>query len=298
MSSIARAVFAWAILGLPAALVGCSGAEGNGNGGSGGTAASGGTKGSTVDELCRRLDDCNELVGISASECADLTNFCLDESFPTSSLKADWAKLVEECQEFSTCAVFSACYAELPCSLDGGGTGGAGGVGGGTGGVGGTGGSGGNGTGGSAGNGDGGVGGSGGCSGEEITCYPDGDSDNWPRATGAITACDTCPGDFVPARPDVDCDDGNADVFPGNEMFYFDCRPCGMQCCVGDDRFDYNCDGESELQYPNETTCPCPGNSGFLGQIPDCGVEGDFHRCRTIGMLCEVANFVSRQPCR
>ena len=158
MSSIARAVFAWAILGLPVALVGCSGAEGNGNGGSGGTAGSGGTKGSTVDELCKRLDDCNELVGISASECADLTNFCLDESFPTSSLKADWAKLVEECQEFSTCAVFSACYAERPCSLDGGG--------------GGTGGSGGNGTGGSGGNGDGGVGGSGGCSGEEITCYP------------------------------------------------------------------------------------------------------------------------------
>ena len=283
MFSIARAVFTWAILGLPVALAGCSGAEENGDSGSGGTAGSGGSKGSTVDELCKRLEDCNELVGISASECADLTNFCLDESFPTSSLKADWAKLAEECREFSTCAVFSACYAELPCSLNDGGAGGSGGAGA-TGGAGGS----------------GGVGGSGGCSGEEITCYPDADSDSWPRATGAITACDTCPGDFVPARSDVDCDDGNADVFPGNEMYYFDCRPCGTQCCVGAESYDYNCDVVSERQYPDETTClvDCSG-TGFLGEIPDCGVAGDFHQCRIIGMgLCEYSNSTSRQPCR
>jgi hypothetical protein len=265
------------------------------------------------------LDDCNELEGISVTECSELVSVCVDESFLIPSLKEDWAKLAGDCLDFSSCPVFVGCYSDLTCSFDGGtggaggsggaggvggsaGTGGAGGVGGsaGTGGVGGSAGTGGaGGVGGSAGTGGaGGVGGTGGCSGTEITCFPDGDMDGWPRGISPVIACDTCPAGFVPPRSDVDCDDGNADVFPGNEMFYFDCRPCGMQCCVGDDRFDYNCNGASELQYPNETTCPCPGNSGFLGQIPDCGVEGDFHRCRTIGMLCEVANFVTRQPCR
>lgn len=261
MSFTMRMVFLGAALIVPLALGGCPGTEEDGTGGDGGT---GGTQPKdTVTELCERLDECNELVGIDVSECTDLTNFCVDDTFPTTSLRNDWELLVEDCQEFSTCAVFAACYAELTCSLDGEGP---------------------------CSGPDGGV---------EITCFPDGDMDGWPSDSGAVTACSTCPAGFVQARTDVDCDDGNPDVFPGNEMFYFDCRPCGMQCCTGDERFDYNCDGVSELEYPNESTCPCPGSSGFVGMIPDCGVQGDFFRCISLAMgLCEVANFVTRQACR
>jgi hypothetical protein len=73
-----------------------------------------------------------------------------------------------------------------------------------------------------------------------------------------------------------------------------------MSCCAGQDAFDYNCDGVSELQYPNPTGCldGCTG-SGFLGEIPSCGVFGDFHMCRLLGMgICEYSNSWSRQPCR
>ena len=52
----------------------------------------------------------NELAGISIQECIELTNFCLDENFPTQGLKDDWALLMNQCQEFSTCPVFVDCY--------------------------------------------------------------------------------------------------------------------------------------------------------------------------------------------
>jgi len=288
MWSIAREVWFCAALILPVMSYGCSSdPEGNGSGGNGGTGGSGGggpSVAGTIDGLCTRLDDCNELEGLSVTECSEIVSACVDESFVIESLKQDWALLVERCQEFSSCGIFVDCFAQLDTcgSIDGtGGTAGAGGGGGASG--------------------SGGSGGSSGCAGTEITCFPDGDGDGWPSASGATIACDTCPANLIPARSNVDCDDGNPDVFPGNEMFYFDCRPCGMQCCVGNEQFDYNCDGVSEPEFPVATTCLEPGctGSGFLGQIPDCGVPGDFHRCRIVAMgLCEYSNFTSRQPCR
>jgi hypothetical protein len=310
MFSLVRARSVMVVLTLSIVLGGCSGEGGapGGSGGSDGTGGTGGTGGSdleqTIDAVCGRLDECNELVGVSARECSEIVGVCVDNTFLTPSLKADWAKLAEECLEASSCLVFDGCNDDVPC-LGSTGAGGSGGSGEGGSGGSGEGGSGGSGEGGAGGSGEGGAGGSGeggaggGCA-NEIICFPDVDADGWPRSSGAQSACETCPSGLVPAQPEADCDDSNANVFPGNETFYFDCRPCGMQCCAGQNAFDYNCDGDSELRYPNQTGCldGCT-DTGFLGEIPACGDPGDFHQCRLVGMgLCEYANSTSRQPCR
>ncbi len=106
-----KAFFAFAfVLGVSLAAA-CGGDEG-GNGGTGGNGATGGSPppANTVRSLCERLDECNELIGMNVMECIDLTEFCLDENFPTTSLRNDWELLTEQCLDFSTCAVFVNCW--------------------------------------------------------------------------------------------------------------------------------------------------------------------------------------------
>jgi len=130
MYSIVRTVLLGAALVLPLVLVGCSGTDGGGSGG-GGAGGTGDNVAMTIEQLCSRLDECNELVGISVTECIELVSTCVGENLPTSSLQQDWARLVNECQAFATCGIFVDCYSDLTCSFDGGtgGSGGAGGVG-------------------------------------------------------------------------------------------------------------------------------------------------------------------------
>ena len=68
-----------------------------------------GTTEETVARLCQRLADCDELIGVTASECIEQKNTCLDQNFPTTSQREAWASVVEGCQAFNTCADFVDC---------------------------------------------------------------------------------------------------------------------------------------------------------------------------------------------
>jgi hypothetical protein len=134
-----------------------------------------------------------------------------------------------------------------------------------------------------------------------ITCYPDQDADEWPTDSGATTACDTCPVGLIPAHSSVDCDDGNAEVFPGNQMFYATCRMCGAQCCTGNEAFDYNCDGISELRWPDYQDCERCIAGWTINEetIPECGVRGDLEFCQPAGLgICSTSNQFRAQECR
>jgi hypothetical protein len=103
--SVVRSVWLCAAMILPVMSYGCSSdPEVNGDGGSGGSGGTGGTGGSggslvaTINDLCTRLDDCNELEGLSAIECTEIVAACVDESFVIPSLKEDWALLVRDCK--------------------------------------------------------------------------------------------------------------------------------------------------------------------------------------------------------
>lgn len=234
MPSLVRWVALWSALVFPMILGGCAGTDGGG--GSGGSAGSGGDTGSslaaTIDDLCGRLDDCNALEGVSASECNEIVTVCVDQTFVIDSLKQDWGLLAEQCLEVSTCAVFVDCYGELDACNTGA------------------------------------------CSGVEVTCFPDGDVDGWPSASGSVTACDVCPTDFIPARVDgqVDCLDSDDRVNPGASWTpgEYCSQPVGNLCSMNSS--DWNCDGITETRWNNTGSCvffnQCVSTEGWLGPVP------------------------------
>ena len=121
------------IIALALALCGTLGSCGDDSGpsGNGNTNGAGNTGGSppvdevaqTINALCSRFDECNQLadVGtifigapISASECIEIEVACVDTEFLIQSLKEDWALVVQDCLEFSTCAIFFDCWLDIP----------------------------------------------------------------------------------------------------------------------------------------------------------------------------------------
>ena len=79
-----------------------------------GTGGTGGTLEQTIKGLCERLDECNELEGISTGECVEIMDVCVDETFLTPSLQEDWAMLIEYCLQFADCYEFYSCWLEVP----------------------------------------------------------------------------------------------------------------------------------------------------------------------------------------
>ena len=63
--------------------------------------------------LCERLNECNQLEGISASECTEFIQECVDDEF-NQSQAADWALDIDACLELSSCSFFIDCYWEVP----------------------------------------------------------------------------------------------------------------------------------------------------------------------------------------
>jgi hypothetical protein len=76
-----------------------------------------------------------------------------------------------------------------------------------------------------------------------VTCYPDRDNDGHgdPGDPGTVW-CDTCPSGYAPANDD--CNEENADVFPGNTEWYTDNR-------------DHNCRDGPEPFYTDVTATDC-----------------------------------------
>jgi hypothetical protein len=91
----------------------------NGNGGNGGTPDIPGPVEAAINSMCQRFSECNQLadVGdifigapISRTECVEIETACVDESFLIPSLQEDWALLVQDCLDFSSCAVWFDCW--------------------------------------------------------------------------------------------------------------------------------------------------------------------------------------------
>lgn len=131
-------------------------------------------------------------------------------------------------------------------------------------------------------------------------CLRDADGDGYGAREGSMTAGPdaACPDGWMPA-PDAssiryDCDDGNADVFPGQTLFFVHPRPG----CTGDLCWDYDCDGAHQRRWPREAQClailgrECDDEGwSFLSGlvVPDCGASGTWTTCRGNSLLCAPA---------
>jgi len=91
--------------------------------------------------------------------------------------------------------------------------------------------------------------------GEPVAYYADDDQDGFGRADSVHFAC--APPSSAWATEDGDCDDANADVFPG-QTSYFGVAYAGPR----GDSFDYDCSG-------SEDPDPAAG-----GRAPDCAALG------------------------
>jgi len=96
----------------------------------------------------------------------------------------------------------------------------------------------------------------------------------------------------------TDCYDLNKNAFPGQTAFFTD--PISED---DEENFDYNCDKESEMQYPkkfNHCSESC-SEAGFGSKVPNCGETGfimDFNQCGRTGPVCLVQNSTIKQSCR
>jgi hypothetical protein len=127
------------------------------------------------------------------------------------------------------------------------------------------------------------------CTAEE-TCeyapYSDSDSDGF-QPSGAAPGC---------SKP-ADCDDGNADAFPGQTKF-FSFASDGAE-------FDYNCDGTTERRWNALATCTkimggCSVVEGWGDAVPACGVSGKWvTACHVESGSCVASDGEERvQECR
>lgn len=97
------------------------------------------------------------------------------------------------------------------------------------------------------------------------TYHRDRDGDGFGDPTAAVTACDQPIGYVEPAG---DCDDDDVDVHPGQRGFF-------STPSAGKQTFDYDCDGQLELEQPALVSCQlgaqgCEGD-GWAMQVPSCG---------------------------
>lgn len=141
------------------------------------------------------------------------------------------------------------------------------------------------------------------------SCYPDMDGDGFGAGEPMVIAADTaCPAGSVPARPRMDCDDTDPDVFPG-QTAWFNTSRCSITEPTGTLCWDYNCDGSEELRWPREVACldlldRCDDEEGWgvLGsvRVPPCGAMGAWARCNRVLLSCLPSLATSRrqQMCR
>lgn len=148
-----------------------------------------------------------------------------------------------------------------------------------------------------------------------VTCYPDNDDDGYPVMSSPVTMC-ACPDHTVPARPDgqVDCLNNNPGAFPGAAAYHTEYASCSFYnfttgtCAIKN--YDWNCNGEAELQYTsNSTGCftlagACLG-SGWTGTSdPGCGVDAQYRSCHFTIVIgggsgsCSGTLSTVRQGCR
>jgi len=101
--------------------------------------------------------------------------------------------------------------------------------------------------------------------------FADNDADGF--GTAASNAC-YCEGQYpYTGTTTTDCDDNSAQVFPGQTQYF--------NTPNGNGNFDYNCDGNQELQYTSTGACnssfvSCDGVDGWVGSVPNCGQSGSF----------------------
>ncbi|MCA9605719.1 MAG: putative metal-binding motif-containing protein [Myxococcales bacterium] len=149
------------------------------------------------------------------------------------------------------------------------------------------------------------------------TWYIDCDDDNFAADTdGSRTGCTEppasatgCGGGWTTTRPvsisSTDCNDNNADVFPGQTAWFTGAIPGEPG------NYDYNCDGNDSTRYgcgPSDGTCggtctggyqpynsstnpngcriSCSGSLCLLLDWPRCGESAQFLSCGRVGSLC------------
>jgi hypothetical protein len=92
-----------------------------------------------------------------------------------------------------------------------------------------------------------------------------------------------------------DCDDGNADVFPG-QTAWFD----APKDVAG---FDYDCNGRLDKRWTIVASCStspsCAVTEGWLDAVPECGFVGEWVvSCASSGATCTPATATRRtQEC-
>lgn len=124
-----------------------------------------------------------------------------------------------------------------------------------------------------------------------ITFYRDGDGDGF--GSTPLDAC-SMPSGYVSMGGD--CDDGDADAFPGQTAFFSSSRSSGG--------FDYDCSGTATVETGSfsgscgSTLFTCDGR-GYTGSVPACGASGSVRRCRwVIGGGCSDTTTTVTQRCR
>ncbi len=92
-----------------------------------------------------------------------------------------------------------------------------------------------------------------------------------------------------------DCNDNNADVFPGQTK-YFDAP------IAGGTSFDYNCNGSVEKEPGGPVNCQHQGSycdgDGWQGAGPACGQSGNWVQCVKNGGTCDQVVQPKKQRCR
>ncbi len=124
------------------------------------------------------------------------------------------------------------------------------------------------------------------------TYHADSDKDGFGDPKKSIASC-LVPKGYVDNNKD--CDDQDANVFPGQTVYFDKPRKDGS--------FDYNCDGKDEMQYTVVGSCrDCQSaviDLGYIGAIPSCGTAGEWlDLCRFDGGMCKEITIQKVQACR
>lgn len=109
---------------------------------------------------------------------------------------------------------------------------------------------------------------------------PDSDGDGWTSCAG-------------------DCDDSNPSVHPGQTLFFTTPAASGS--------FDYDCDGDAELQLAAKVACTAAGGScsgaGWEQQVPACGALASWAFCfsatkKGVAVCTPKHSTTKKQACR
>ena len=134
------------------------------------------------------------------------------------------------------------------------------------------------------------------CDGDLVAGFDDLDGDGLPDCADADVDGDGFEG---PLGAGADCDDADADAWPGQPAWFPVERTGGG--------FDYDCDGVEELRYPSAFACASPCGTLADGWIdgqdpadaPSCGETGSFGRyCLNCTSGWEWGVMATTQGCR